>query len=166
MGLGWIADSGVIVVLTHVARFGAVGVLAAAWVARSEGWELAALRSLDGATGVVGWMKTVPPASWAALVGAGVAMGLLSLHEIESAVIVHPVGMEVLSRHLLSLLHFSRDEDLSAAAVWLIGLGLIPAASSGALLVGGLATRRGWMQPGAKGSERGVGIEPRPRGRR
>ena len=75
--------------------------------------------------------------------GTGVAMGLLSLYEIESSVIVQPPGVENLSRRLLSLLHFSRDEQLSAAAVWLVGMGLVPAVGAGVALAWGLSRRRG-----------------------
>ena len=57
----------------------------------------------------------------------GVAAAALSLHEIEASVIVQPPGRESLAQTLLGFLHFSRMEDLSAAAINLVGLGLVGA---------------------------------------
>lgn len=166
----WVADSPAIVGLTHLCRFGAVAALAGVWLARSEPLEVAALRAIDGATGPLGWAKACPGSTWLVAAGTGVAMALLSLHEIESAVIVQPPGLENLARHLLSLLHFSRDEQLSAAAVWLIGLGVLPAAGAALALVLGGRRRRAEgalaLQPSGRFPETISGSEPDPRGRR
>lgn len=131
MGAGWVTQSSLIVVLTHVCRFGAVAALAGVWVARSEAREIGWLRGLDGALELVGWVRTAGASMWMTAIGTGVAMGLLSLYEIESAVIVQPPGVENLARRLLALLHFSRDEQLSVASVWLVGMGLVPAVLAG-----------------------------------
>lgn len=170
LGVGWVTQTSTIVVLTHVCRFGAVAALAGAWVARAEPRELAGLRALDGATGPMGWLASCPGSTWVAAAGAGLGMGLLSLYEIESAVIVQPPGVENLARQLLALLHFSRDEELSAAAVWLVGLGLIPALGAGAaVMLGGRRGGRRWrenLEPQSQNPETHVRREPDRRGER
>lgn len=142
-GAAWVLDTPVIAVLAHLARFGAVAALAGVWLASSEPAELRALRRLEGATGPVGWVRATGAPSWMVAGGAGLSMGVLSLHEIEAGVIVHPPGFESIARHLLALLHFARDEQLSSAAVWLIGLGLIPAGAAVAMATGAWAIRSG-----------------------
>jgi ABC-type spermidine/putrescine transport system permease subunit II len=60
-------------------------------------------------------------------VGAALTTAILSFHEIESTVIVWPPGRPNLAQEMLDALHFQRDERLGAAAVSLMGAGIVMA---------------------------------------
>lgn len=120
-----IADTLWVVVLAHGARFAWIGGLVGLVLAGLEPRERREQRALDGDDSLWGWWLTSARPALGALVGSGVAVGLLSLHEIESTVMVQPPGIDGLSRRILQLLHFSSMEDLFAAGVWLVGGGLV-----------------------------------------
>ncbi|GJQ29397.1 MAG: hypothetical protein HBSAPP03_12810 [Phycisphaerae bacterium] len=135
-----------LVVVGHVARFGGVaGVLGWA-LARSESSGARDARRLDGATGGMGFLAAVAPGRWPACVGVGLAGACLSLHEIETSVFLQVPGTPGLAPTLLGYLHYSRMGDLSAAGVWIVGLGL-----AGAWMVG-VCVRRG--------ARRHAGVQP------
>lgn len=146
IGADWVTQTAVISVVTHVARFGAVAAVAGVWVARGEGRAVREQRRMEGSGGWWWRVRTAGAVVWLVAGGVGVGMVLLSVHEVESAVIVQPAGVENLARHLLSLLHFQRDEELAAASVWLIGGGLVPA------VVGGVGVWGAWSAVQRRGS--------------
>jgi ABC-type spermidine/putrescine transport system permease subunit II len=74
----------------------------------------------------------------AAVVGVGLAIAALSVHEMESTVFVLPPGMSNLAQQLLDYLHYARDEQLSAAAINLLGSGVVIALVAGWLVARGL----------------------------
>lgn len=130
---GWcgpIADGPMIVVLAHLARFGALAAAAGAWMARSEPRDLRDLRRLDGAEGLAGWWRAAVRGRAAVIPATGAALALLSLHEIEASIFVQPPGVGSLARTILTFLHFNQSEELSAAGIWLVGGGLIVALSA------------------------------------
>lgn len=131
----WVGDSGVVLVLAHLARFGVVACAVGWWLAQLESPAVRDCRVLDGATGVRGWWRgRVDAAGLGAVAAAALAAGMLSFHEIEAAVIVQPPGVPSLAQQLLESLHFARDERLAAAAVNLIGAGIVFAGGVGVLL--------------------------------
>lgn len=67
---------------------------------------------------------------------------LLSMFEIESAVMVTAPGIESLPQQLLSDLHFARLEHLSAAGVNLLALGIVFAIVASWLLTRGLRSQK------------------------
>jgi ABC-type spermidine/putrescine transport system permease subunit II len=121
-------------VAAHLARFGGVGVVIGVWLARTEDPATEDLARLDGAGGVSGWWRLVLWPRAGAVLGAGVIIGVLSLHEIESAVVLQPPGHASLAHLLLGYLHFTRREELSAAAVLLALGGLVLAGAVSLLL--------------------------------
>ncbi len=129
----WLADSPLIVVFAHLARFAIVPALVACWVVRHEPQSQRSLRILESGNRFIPWLKTTGLPALAPLLASGLAAGLLSLHEIESAVQVMPPGQDSLPRQILQYLHFSRLEEMSAAAVWLVVVGLVLAAIVGRL---------------------------------
>jgi ABC-type Fe3+ transport system permease subunit len=152
-----IADSVGILVLAHFARFAWVGALAGAMLAALEPRERREQRSVDGDQSLLGWWLVSGRPACGALVGTGIVVGLLSLHEIESTVMVQPPGIDGLSRRILQFLHFSRMEDLSAAGVWLVGGGVCLS-----LLAGWLGGR--WWQGWSERAGRNQGAESNPPG--
>lgn len=125
----WVGDSGLILVLGHIARFGSVAALVGWWLARTEPPDERALRRLDGGDTLRGWARASLPTQAGGIVGAGLAVACLSFHEIEASVMLQPPGAGNLAQTVLSFLHFARMEEMSAAAVYILGLGL-----AGALL--------------------------------
>ncbi|MCC6426219.1 MAG: hypothetical protein IT435_05310 [Phycisphaerales bacterium] len=140
----WVGDSYWIVVLAHAARFCWVPAIMGCWVAGLEPVERRMQRMVDGGGGVRVWWWACAQGGipvWVVGPIAGVITGLMSLHEIESTVMVSPPGVDSLARRILQFLHYARMEDLSAAGVWLIGGGLVVA--GGVAVAGWLMGRRG-----------------------
>ncbi len=124
--VGWLGGDGLVVV-AHVARFGAVAVIAGLLAGWSEPRSRREMRLLDDGGGLVGWCRACLPWQWPILVGAALTVGMLGVHEIEATVILLPPGRANLAAQILGYLHFSRTEELSAAAVYLIGSGIVVA---------------------------------------
>jgi len=102
-----------------------VAVLAGALAARWEPPDLRRMRRLDGAVHPGGWWCACGSAAMPVLVGAGLVVALLSLHEIEASVILEPPGAGSLAQALLSSLHYARDEALAAGVVQVMAAGLV-----------------------------------------
>ncbi len=137
-----LADSPLALGVGHVARFGCVAALAGCFLAANESREQRAMRQVDGATGVTGWMIACLRADWAVVVGTGVACACLSLHEIEAAVILQPPGTPSLAQLLLGYLHFAKTQEMSAAAVVLVSGGVVLAVSAALLTRNAESVRR------------------------
>lgn len=128
--LGCLTSTCLGLVLAHVIRFAAVGAVVGWWTARAEPREHRESRLLAG-SGIDGWWHARGRSCAGLWAASGLASGALSLHEIEAAVVVSPPGDATLSQHMLSLLHYLRDEQLTAGTLWLtiIALALAGAAS-------------------------------------
>ncbi len=112
------------VVVAHTLRFAAVAVIAGLWLARTETRDESDLRTLETQDSPLTWLRTIGADRIGALAAIGVVMALLSVHEIESAVLLTPPGAAGLAQNLLNQLHYLRMEELSAAGVWMFALGL------------------------------------------
>lgn len=128
-----LARTNMVLVLVHVARFGALGAMVGLWLAAQETSDQRASRELY-APGTSGWLRTELAPAWSAPVGVGLAAGALSLHEIEATVLVAPPGSGNLAQRLLDLLHYARDEQLAAAGINIVASGLVLALLAGALI--------------------------------
>ncbi|MFG0274441.1 MAG: hypothetical protein ACF8QF_05240 [Phycisphaerales bacterium] len=145
-GLGWLAESRAGVSLAHLARFGLVAVCIACAVQAAEPRELRDLRRLEAGAGLGAWWRTRAVAHAPALAGAAMAVALLSLHEIEAAVVLLPPGTDNLPRFLLNLLHYNREEELVAGMLVVAGGGLAFALLvAGVLGLSGRLGRRGLL---------------------
>jgi len=127
-GLGWVTDGETGVWIAHVARFGAVAALAGWWCARCEPAALADVRRLS-AQPLRSWLAGPGRMGAAVLLGGGGVAGLLSVHEIEAAVVASPprpiTEGGTLAELMLRLLHFNRDEELTAASLVLLVGGVV-----------------------------------------
>ncbi|MBX3402555.1 MAG: hypothetical protein KF699_03985 [Phycisphaeraceae bacterium] len=123
-----------LVVLTHLARFAFVGAIIGWWLGASEPADLRDARELDGGATFRGWLLACVRPRWAAVLGAAVAMAMLSLHEIESTVQVLPPGLDNLAQFLLDQLHYLRQDQLAAAGASMAAAGLLGAVAGGVLL--------------------------------
>lgn len=118
-------------VSAHVARFGMVACLAGVWLAMDESTSEKGLRLMDaGSARFRAWIRVRLLGAWPVVVGVGVAVWLLSFHEVESSIMVRPAGMDSFPHAMLGLLHYARDEDLSAAMVQMLAIGLMIAISA------------------------------------
>ena len=112
-----------------VARYGALAALAGWWVAHSEPISLRDLRRLHAGPGFLAWWRTSGVLNIRVFAGVGLCLALLSLHEIEASIFASPPG--AIGRHgtfaeyILRLLHFNRDEELTAAALHILAGGII-----------------------------------------
>lgn len=140
---GQVRDSFGIISLAHLARFAFLPVLVAAAAIRAEPPSQRSSRRIDGATGILAWVRAGLPPHLPWLVLASCIAGLMSVHEIESAMIVQPPG-DTLARMVLGFLHYSRTDELCAAALWVGGTVL--------LLAG--AIRLGWGAVAGSGGEK------------
>jgi ABC-type spermidine/putrescine transport system permease subunit II len=135
-------DTSAPLVFAHVARFAGVAAVLGWLVAHSEFQEERMLRRIDGQEGLAGLVRVAAPGRWPVVPGAGLAGASLSLHEIESSVFLQLPGLQSLPQTLLGYLHYSRQEELSAACVWLIGLGVLGALGA-AWAIGSASTSAG-----------------------
>lgn len=137
-------DSHAWTVLAHIARFGALAAAVGLWLAASEPRDLARMRAVDGATGPRGFLSSVTGAHLGAMLAVAVIVAMLSLHEIEAAVRLQPPGSRSLSRTMLGLLHFARDDDLARLTLAIVlGSGLLAAAVTVAASLGRSPNRSG-----------------------
>ena len=137
--IGATADSIGGLILAHVARFGLIAAIAGLLVARTESRALRDARiGLGG--GAQGWIRGVALGQAGVIVGAAGAIALLSMHEIESAVLLARAGHATLSQYMLDLLHYFRMDELLSALLWAQGIGL--AAAVGAALATSRGARR------------------------
>lgn len=131
-----LAQSAAPMVIAHLSRVAFLPMLVGIWLGAGEAGGISETRLLDGATGLANWART----SLRSVIGPALAVGLacacLSFHEIESSVQVQPPGIDHMAQRLLQWLHYEQMTELSAAGVFLLGLGI---AASGLVV---LATTR------------------------
>jgi ABC-type spermidine/putrescine transport system permease subunit II len=72
----------------------------------------------------------------------------LSLHDIDTSILVQPPGDTMLAQHLLGYLHFWRTEELSAGSLILMAASLVGAGTAAWLMRGAA----GVMQPARPGA--------------
>jgi len=111
-------------VLAHVARTGAIAWIAGAMFVVNEHRELSHARRVFWSGRLGSWLSSSGPGLWAVLFGVSIAAGLLSLHEIEAAVVVAPPGHQTFAQQMLGWLHYLRDDSLTTGALALMTLGL------------------------------------------
>ncbi len=108
---------------SHVIRLGAVAVALGWWCSRREPGELVDWRRLVAGERAWAWMTSWGRGQVGVLLGAGLAVAILSLHEIEASAIAAPAGPRLLPQYMLDLLHYLRDEELKVATILLVAGG-------------------------------------------
>lgn len=123
-------DSVVPVVLAHLTRFAIIPVLAGAFFATLEPASLRDARTLAATSPwsmFRAWARAELARGWGAVVGVGLAVACLSLHEVESSIVIQPAGTSSLPQTILAQLHFARQEEMAAAAIVVLTPALIVA---------------------------------------
>lgn len=123
----WMGETDIGVFAAQVARFGCVGALGGCWLAGQEPRALREARVLDGGGGMLGWWMSSLPGNAGAVLGLCAAGGALSLHELESSVMLQSPGVLSLAQTVLGWLHYARYEELSAGGATIIGIALLMA---------------------------------------
>lgn len=132
---GFVTSGVMIEGLAQVCRYGWIGAIAGCAMVRMEHPHLRDLRQADGAETLAGFARTGLLLNLPILAASGLATGMLSFTEIEATVVVQPPGTGNLARHILNYLHFARMEEMSAAAAWIVGSGILLTAVIGWLLM-------------------------------
>lgn len=146
-----------LVVFTHLARFGFVAVLGGWWLASVQSREQRWNRDLDGGVTLAAWCAVTLRPQAATVAGFALAVGALSFHEIESTVYVLPPGLANLPQQLLDFLHYARDEQLSAAAVNMLGVGTLVAIGAAWMISAGSRARGDRRDADVQRREPGIG---------
>ncbi|MBX3358303.1 MAG: hypothetical protein KF745_07730 [Phycisphaeraceae bacterium] len=132
----FVSDTPIILVLAHTARFGFIPMTLGWWLAALESRAERDLRRPEGDSlrAFVLARLLNPAAGGLAALGGAVAVGILSIHEIESTIMVLPPGNASLSQQVLEYLHYARDERLAACAVNLLAVAVAAAYLSARLI--------------------------------
>lgn len=129
--------------LASCVRTSFIGAIVGALCAASEPRDRRAARLQMGGDSFRAWAIAVLPTIALPLLGALLISAVYALHEIEASVMVRPPGMDNLPQQLLSDLHYARLEELSAAGVNLLLLGLVVSLLGSFLLTIPFRTRPG-----------------------
>ncbi|MFG0257952.1 MAG: hypothetical protein ACF8GE_08640 [Phycisphaerales bacterium JB043] len=121
---GWIGTTRWGSVVAHVARFGflSVGIVVClrAWEPRTI-----VLMRRSEPDSFRSWLATTLRPDALAIVGASLVVSILSLHEIESSVVLVQPGSDNLPRRLLNLLHYNRVQELIVSMLMLMVGGIV-----------------------------------------
>lgn len=120
-----IADGPWLTALASWVRSAIMPIGAGVVLALAEPGAVVSLRRIEVGESLRGWLRSWAIPRWAAILAASLAFGVLSFHEIEAAVQVASPMWPSLPRKLLNLLHFARNDDLSAAVLLLHVPGLV-----------------------------------------
>ncbi len=121
--------------LASCIRSAFLGAIIGALCASAESIERKSIRWQMSGGSTIGWARAVLPTITMPLLGAGLIAGLFSMYEIEASVMVRPPGMDNLPQQLLADLHYARLEQLSAAGINLLGIGLVGSIIASVLLI-------------------------------
>lgn len=123
----WLYDRAplVVLVLGLVGRYG--------WVSAWTGW-LTARRldpaldeqaHLNGATGVQRWARLHVPSAAKPLAVAAILVAALAVTELPISSMLSPPGWQTLSVRTVNLMHYQRDDQVIAIALWMIILAIV-----------------------------------------
>ncbi|MAO23051.1 MAG: hypothetical protein CMJ35_11545 [Phycisphaerae bacterium] len=116
-------------------RYAFIGAIIGALCAASESSDRRNARFQIAGTSPRAWCITTLPTFIIPILATLPIATLLAMFEIEAAIMVTPPGIENLPQQLLSDLHYARLEELSAAGVNLLGIGVIFAFVASALIL-------------------------------
>lgn len=122
-------------------RYAFVGMIIGALGASSESPDRRSARFQIAGASPWAWGIVTLPTFLLPLLATMPVVFLLALFEIESAVLVTPPGIQSLPQQLLSDLHYTRLEQLSAAGVSLLSVGIVFAIGASALISRGFRMR-------------------------
>ncbi|MEZ6016602.1 MAG: ABC transporter permease subunit [Planctomycetota bacterium] len=120
-----IYESGAIVVLLYVGRFLAFPTLALSRAAASVDERLEESAALAGTSASRRLFSIVTPALWPSLVGAWTMVFVLSIRELDAAILVPAANDTVLFR-VFNAVHFGRDDFVSALCLLVVFVLLLP----------------------------------------
>lgn len=126
--LGDFGDGRWPIVLAHAARFAALASIVGLILARHESPDERGARRLAAGDSLRGFVALRLVPSLGTVFAVGVASAVLSVHEIEATVQLARPGPQNLAQSLLNSLHYARDEQLCAACINIVALGLVGSA--------------------------------------
>jgi DNA-binding beta-propeller fold protein YncE/ABC-type Fe3+ transport system permease subunit len=136
----WVYGSGLIVVFAHIARYGLIATLLARFAAAREPATLRRLREIDGATTLMGRVRSNGPWLIGPVAAAGILAAVLSVGEVATTVALTPPGSSLLGEVLLNQLHYAREDVVLATCMLLFVIVLVVSL----VLGGGYRAWRRW----------------------
>jgi len=121
-------------VLAHATRFACVASIVGLILARQESPDERGVRRLEAGDSLSGFVALRLRPALGVIAAVGCASAVLSIHEIEATVQLARPGPQNLAQTLLNALHYARDEQLCAACINLVALGLVGALLTAAFL--------------------------------
>jgi ABC-type Fe3+ transport system permease subunit len=118
-------------------RFSFIGAIIGMICAASESPDRRSARVQVAGASIRAWIIATMPGFLLPLLATLPIVFLLSMFEIEAAIMVTPPGIQSLPQQLLSDLHYTRLEQLSAAGVSLLSAGLLMSIVGSALMMRG-----------------------------
>ncbi|MFN4243526.1 MAG: hypothetical protein ACK4PI_09835 [Tepidisphaerales bacterium] len=119
----WVYDTPLVTVLGYVARYGWVALLTSAAVAHGpSARRLREMAAVDGAGPWATLTRVVLPTMWPAAVAASLGVGVLSLGEVPTTMLVAPPSPPLLTPLLLSWVHMQRYDPMIQACLLLVGV--------------------------------------------
>lgn len=131
-----LADSILPSVAAHVVRYASPCILAAMLMLRAESRAAADAVRLDGADSIRGFVATRLRAGAGPLLACMLLTASLSLHDIDTSILVQPPGAAMLPQHMLGYLHYWKTEELSAGSLLLMAASLVATVAAAWLLRG------------------------------
>ncbi|MCH7873374.1 MAG: hypothetical protein IID33_16885 [Planctomycetes bacterium] len=115
-----VADHWPIVSLVCAARFSLIAIVAMLLSGRSVHPQLARMAASDGASPIEAYVRVRLPLCLPTLLWAALATALLSLTEIAATLMVQPPEVPSLAGTLLNRIHFGRDDEVIAMALYVM----------------------------------------------
>jgi len=124
---GFIYDTWLTLAISHVSRFGWIGLLAAYLIVRSTPPDLVAQARTDGASraGVIGRIQL--PMHWPIPICASAVIAALSMSEVASSTLVRIPQINLVAHIIIEKFHRLEDGMLISLSLSLVGVGFVVA---------------------------------------
>jgi len=127
--LAWAYGAAPVVIVTHLALFGWIALLAARWTHGGAWRELRELASIDGASPLQAAWRVVLPLSLPLLVAAAVVIMMLSFGEVPATLLLYPQNPQMLTPTMMGWVHMLRYDAMIEASLMVVGLALFVSAT-------------------------------------
>jgi ABC-type spermidine/putrescine transport system permease subunit II len=124
ISLAGMDDSLLPLIAAHLVRYAAIMMIACALLRRAEPADLGDAIRLDGAEGVWGFLSMRVWPNRLPLAAAWLLTLSLSVHDIDTSIMVQPPGSQSLAERMLGFLHFAKTEELCAGSIIFEAVGI------------------------------------------
>ncbi|MCX5691875.1 MAG: hypothetical protein NTV94_19135, partial [Planctomycetota bacterium] len=125
MPWAWLNDTSVPLIAAHLVRYAAITMIACMLIRRAEPVDLGDAIRLDGAEGLWSFFFLRVWPNRLLLAAAWLLTLSLSVHDIDTSIMVQAPGSQSLAERMLGFLHFSKTEELCAGSILFEGVGVL-----------------------------------------